>query len=65
LPGHFLIWRDGDLRIEKYWDVSFEPKHAERKDADFVEEWRELFQKSVELRLMSDVSAWNVLVGRH
>ena len=26
LPGHTLSWQDGKMKIEKYWDVSFEPK---------------------------------------
>jgi asparagine synthase (glutamine-hydrolysing) len=63
LPGHFLIWKDGNVKIQKYWDVSFEPKHAEKSDAEFVEEWRELFRKSVELRLMADVPLGMFLSG--
>lgn len=64
LPGHFLVWKDGDLRIEKYWDVSFEPKHNEIiSDEIFVEEWLELFRKSVELRLMADVPFGMFLSG--
>jgi asparagine synthase (glutamine-hydrolysing) len=63
LPGHFLIWKDGAAKIEKYWDVSFEPKHAEKSDAEFVEEWSELFEKSVELRLMADVPLGMFLSG--
>ncbi|MGI8467692.1 MAG: asparagine synthase (glutamine-hydrolyzing) [Pyrinomonadaceae bacterium] len=63
LPGHFLTWKDGKIRIEKYWDVSFEPKHEEKSDAEFIEEWRELFKKSVELRLMADVPLGMFLSG--
>ena len=63
LPGHFLIWKDGNLRIEEFWDVNFEPKHDERSDKDYVEEWRELFRKSVELRLMADVPLGMFLSG--
>jgi len=63
LPGSYLIWKDGNLKIEKYWDVSFEPKHAEKSDSEFVEEWRELFKKSVELRLMADVPLGMFLSG--
>lgn len=63
LPGHFLIWKDGAIKLEKYWDLEFEPKHEERSDTDFVEEWRELFRKSVELRLMSDVPLGMFLSG--
>jgi asparagine synthase (glutamine-hydrolysing) len=63
LPGHFMIWKDGKLRIEKYWDVSFEPKHAAKSDAEFIEEWRELFKETVKLRLMADVPLGMFLSG--
>lgn len=63
LPGHTLSWSDGRIRIEKYWDVSFEPKHAARSDRQFVEEWRELFKESVKLRLMADVPLGMFLSG--
>ncbi len=63
LPGNTLSWRDGKIRIEKYWDVSFEPKIEDRSDQDFVEEWRELFKESVKLRLMADVPLGMFLSG--
>lgn len=64
LPGHFLIWKDGNLKLEKFWDVSFEPKHPELiNDELFVEEWLELFKKSVKLRLMADVPLGMFLSG--
>lgn len=64
LPGHLLIWKDGNLQIEKFWDVSFEPKHTELiNDEIFVEEWLELFKKSVKLRLMADVPLGMFLSG--
>lgn len=63
LPGHFLVWKDGDLRIEKYWDISFEEKHADASDSDFVERWSDLFTESVRLRLMADVPLGMFLSG--
>ncbi|HXG85704.1 MAG TPA: asparagine synthase (glutamine-hydrolyzing) [Pyrinomonadaceae bacterium] len=63
LPGNTLSWKDGKIKIEKYWDVSFEPKHEEKSDREFVEQWRELFRKSVELRLMADVPLGMFLSG--
>jgi len=63
LPGHTLSWQDGQIKIEKYWDVSFEPKHAGQSDAETVEEWRELFKESVKLRLMADVPLGMFLSG--
>ncbi|HEY0049187.1 MAG TPA: asparagine synthase (glutamine-hydrolyzing) [Pyrinomonadaceae bacterium] len=62
-PGHTLIWKDGKINVRKYWDVSFEPKHENKPDAEFVDEWRELFRKSVELRLMADVPLGMFLSG--
>ncbi|HEV7842923.1 MAG TPA: hypothetical protein VGO69_04460, partial [Pyrinomonadaceae bacterium] len=45
LPGHTLVWRDGQLKIECYWDVKFAHDEAEtrKSDADYIAEWRELF----------------------
>jgi asparagine synthase (glutamine-hydrolysing) len=63
--GHTLTWKDDKIRIEKYWDLQFEPKlnGRRRTDADWVAEWFELFQKAVELRLMADVPLGMFLSG--
>jgi asparagine synthase (glutamine-hydrolysing) len=64
LPGHTLRWRDGDVKIRKYWDVSFEKQaQAGRSDQDYIAEWSELFKKSVQLRLMADVPLGMFLSG--
>lgn len=63
LPGHTLTWSDGRLNVRQYWDLSFEPKHEDRSDADFIEEWRDLFRQSVKLRLMADVPLGMFLSG--
>ncbi len=57
MPGHYLLYRRGDLRVEKYWELTF-PDHrtAPRFSPD---EWAEaLYDKlleSVKAHLMSDV----------
>lgn len=63
LPGHTLSWSDDKIKIAEFWDVSFEPKHEEKPDAEFVEEWLELFRQSVKLRLMADVPLGMFLSG--
>lgn len=63
LPGHFLIWKDGSLKIEEYWDLYFEPKAGNKTERDFIEEWREMFRYSVKLRLMADVPLGMFLSG--
>ena len=63
LPGHSLIWKDGKIRIEKFWEVHYAPKHKDKPDYVFIEEWRELFKESVRLRLMADVPLGMFLSG--
>lgn len=64
LPGHVILWRDGELRVSRYWDVSFVRHEDEgRGDKDYIAEWSELFRTSVRLRLMADVPLGMFLSG--
>jgi len=63
LPGHSLVWSDGELRVNRYWDVSFAAPNDDRTDEDYVAEWSELFRTSVRLRLMADVPLGMFLSG--
>lgn len=65
LPGHTLLWRDGRIETQKYWEVDFAPCEdlARRKDEDLIAEWAELFRTSVRLRLMADVPLGMFLSG--
>ncbi|HVG30158.1 MAG TPA: asparagine synthase (glutamine-hydrolyzing) [Pyrinomonadaceae bacterium] len=69
LPGHTLLWRDGEVRIEKYWDLQYSAvagdggDAAPRGDRDYVAQWSEMFRTSVRLRLMADVPLGMFLSG--
>ncbi|HKG15741.1 MAG TPA: asparagine synthase (glutamine-hydrolyzing) [Pyrinomonadaceae bacterium] len=68
MPGHWMLWRDGELKIERYWDVRFSPEEggpdgAHKTDDEYVAEWSELFRESVRLRLMADVPLGMFLSG--
>jgi asparagine synthase (glutamine-hydrolysing) len=64
LPGHTLVWRDGQVEIKRYWDVSFAKTiDTARRDQDYIDEWADLFRTSVRLRLMADVPLGMFLSG--
>ncbi|NNE98780.1 MAG: asparagine synthase (glutamine-hydrolyzing) [Pyrinomonadaceae bacterium] len=63
MPGHFLVWKDGEISIKKYWNLEYEPKHFGLSDQDYVEQWLAEFKESVRLRLMADVPLGMFLSG--
>jgi asparagine synthase (glutamine-hydrolysing) len=64
LPGHTLVWRNGEVRTRQYWDLRFETKAEDtRPDAELVDEYRERLREAVRLRLMADVPLGAFLSG--
>jgi asparagine synthase (glutamine-hydrolysing) len=62
-PARFGVARDGrSLRIERYWDVDFEPVH-DASEPELVEELRLLLDESVALHQVSDVPVGAFLSG--
>jgi asparagine synthase (glutamine-hydrolysing) len=63
--GHTLTWKDGQIDIRQYWDLSFtpDPVLATSSDADIVERYRDGFREAVRLRLMADVPLGMFLSG--
>ncbi|HKC88488.1 MAG TPA: asparagine synthase (glutamine-hydrolyzing), partial [Blastocatellia bacterium] len=64
LPGHTLTWRDGQIEIRKYWDLSFAQNgHPALSDRGAIEQWTELFREAVRSHLMADVPLGVFLSG--
>jgi asparagine synthase (glutamine-hydrolysing) len=55
--GHCATFRDGELKIRQYWDLSFPRADADfpRSEGDLADEVRERFRRSVERQMVSDV----------
>jgi len=55
--GHCATFRDGDLKIRQYWDLSFPAADTDysRSEADLADEVRERFRHSVQQQMVSDV----------
>jgi asparagine synthase (glutamine-hydrolysing) len=55
--GHYATFRDGELKITQYWDLSFPRADAAflRSEADLADELQQRFRRSVESQMVSDV----------
>ena len=55
LPAaHTLVWENGQLKINRYWDYSYQPKWTGNED-DLTEELRVRLREAVKMRLISEV----------
>lgn len=59
-PGSFGIWRDGSLRLGRFWDASYSESP---EPADAVERLDAEMQASVDLRMRADVPVGGYLSG--
>lgn len=62
LPGHFLVWERGQVRVSKYWDVDFTPQEP-YDEQEFVPRLTHLLEDAVRLQLRSDVPLGTHLSG--
>jgi len=68
LPGHMLVWENGRIAVHGYWHLPGGLSEGEDRPPDggsaaVVGEFRELFQESVRIRMMSDVPLGMFLSG--
>ena len=63
-PGHYLVYQDGQLREEAYWDVNLRDRLAESaSEEEICDELWTRFRKAVRMRLISDVPLGVLLSG--
>jgi len=55
--GHYAVYRDGQLVVTRYWDLTFPPEDYffPLSEAELTAEIRERFRQSVERQMVSDV----------
>jgi asparagine synthase (glutamine-hydrolysing) len=64
-PGHFLLLRDGQIRVQPYWELSFPEEGAAplRSREQCAAELRELLIDATRIRLRADVPVGAYLSG--
>ena len=60
-PGHWLLFQDGRVRVEPYWNVRYNPITAD--EASCIEQLTGLLEDAVRLQLVSDVPLGAFLSG--
>jgi asparagine synthase (glutamine-hydrolysing) len=63
LPGHFLIFKDGQIKTEKYWDFDYAEPQNIKTEGEYVEILREKINEAVNIRLISEVPLGAFLSG--
>ncbi|HEY6806507.1 MAG TPA: asparagine synthase (glutamine-hydrolyzing) [Pyrinomonadaceae bacterium] len=61
-PGHYLIFKDGKVKVEQYWDFKFD-RVASITEEECAAEVRRLLDESVKIRLVSEVPLGAFLSG--
>ena len=61
MPGHFLLLKDGEAKIQSYWDLEFREEKTWREDP--LEKFESLLKDSTQMRLMSEVPLGVFLSG--
>jgi asparagine synthase (glutamine-hydrolysing) len=62
-PGHLLVWEDGEIRVEQYWDVVYDDDPPPISEEAAVQQLRGMLEESVELHKISDVEVAVLLSG--
>lgn len=62
-PGHVLIFENGKVETKRYWDVALEGESTHMSEQFATQEFKALFERAVERRLMSDVPLGVFLSG--
>ncbi len=63
LPGHLLLWQDGEIKIEKYWDLDNYKIETEIDEKKCIEQLDVLLKDTIKNYLVSDVSLGVFLSG--
>jgi asparagine synthase (glutamine-hydrolysing) len=63
LPGHFLTFKNGEIKTRKYWDFDYRKVSGIKTEAEYIEILREKIKDAVKVRLISEVPLGAFLSG--
>ncbi len=63
LPGHFMIIKNGNIKIESWWQFNIQTQENKSNLEDIKKDIRKLLRDAVEIRLVADVPFGAFLSG--
>jgi asparagine synthase (glutamine-hydrolysing) len=60
--GHYMVWENGKVRVQRYWDLTYGPKWTYSEE-ETLERIDSLLAETVKLHLLSDVPVGAFLSG--
>src|SRR6266550_2694064 len=62
-PGHLVEWRDGEIKVRQWWDISFDEIEEGRSESWWQEQLLETLDRVVNLEMVADVPLGSFLSG--
>jgi len=62
-PGHLVVFRDNELTVRQWWDISFDQIEEGRSEAWWQEQVLETLDRVVKLEMVADVPLGSFLSG--
>jgi asparagine synthase (glutamine-hydrolysing) len=62
-PGHFLVFKNGRVDTQKYWDFDYSNNSEIKSEEEYIEALREKIREAVKVRLISEVPLGAFLSG--
>jgi asparagine synthase (glutamine-hydrolysing) len=62
-PGHLVAWRDNQLTVREWWDISFDQIEEGKSDAWWQEQVLETLDRVTKLEMVADVPLGSFLSG--
>ena len=62
-PAHCALWRDGELQVREWWDVSFDEIEPDKNETYWREHTLETLDRVVNMEMVADVPLGSFLSG--